>query len=107
MAPCAWLGPPCFACYESSALGPCASESRDSFPTHHPCVGMRATGSYPDAGRTVDTMSEDLERLKQSIPLLQYLQQHNWSGRPAEARSEFVGLCRCMRKPTPPSSSTP
>ena len=38
-------------------------------------------------------MSEDLERLKQSIPLLQYLQQHNWSGRPAEARSEFVGLC--------------
>ena len=38
-------------------------------------------------------MSEDLERLKQSSPLLQYLQQHNWSGRPAEARSEFVRLC--------------
>jgi DNA primase len=38
-------------------------------------------------------MGEDLERLKQRIPLLQYLQQHNWSGRPAAARSEFVGLC--------------
>ena len=38
-------------------------------------------------------MGEDLERLKQRIPLLQYLQQHNWSGRPAGARSEFVGLC--------------
>jgi DNA primase len=38
-------------------------------------------------------MGEDLERLKQRIPLLQYLQQHNWSGRPAASRSEFVGLC--------------
>jgi hypothetical protein len=38
-------------------------------------------------------MGEDLERLKQRIPLLQYLQQHNWSGRLAAARSEFVGLC--------------
>ena len=32
-------------------------------------------------------MGEDLERLKQRIPLLQYLQQHNWSGRPVAAIS--------------------
>jgi DNA primase len=38
-------------------------------------------------------MGEDLERLKQRIPLLEYLQRHHWSGRPAGARSEFVGLC--------------
>jgi DNA primase len=38
-------------------------------------------------------MSGDLERLKQCIPLLEYLQRHHWSGRPAAARSEFVGLC--------------
>jgi DNA primase len=38
-------------------------------------------------------MSGDLERLKQCIPLLEYLQRHNWSGRPTAARSEFVGLC--------------
>jgi DNA primase len=38
-------------------------------------------------------MSGDLERLKQCIPLLEYLQRHNWSGRPSAARSEFVGLC--------------
>ena len=38
-------------------------------------------------------MGEDLERLKQRIPLLKYLQRHHWSGRPAGARSEFVGLC--------------
>jgi DNA primase len=38
-------------------------------------------------------MSGDLERLKQCIPLLEYLQRHHWSGRPAAACSEFVGLC--------------
>ena len=38
-------------------------------------------------------MGEDLERLKRRIPLLQYLQHHHWSGRPAGAHSEFVGLC--------------
>jgi len=38
-------------------------------------------------------MGEDLERLKRRIPLLQYLQHHHWSGRPAGAQSEFVGLC--------------
>jgi CHC2 zinc finger len=61
--------------------------------THHPCLATRAAGSYPDAGRTVDTMGEDLEQLKQRIPLLTYLQRHHWSGRPAAVRSEFVGLC--------------
>src|ERR1700735_1542632 len=38
-------------------------------------------------------MGEDLEQLKQRIPLLTYLQRHHWSGRPAAVRSEFVGLC--------------
>jgi len=42
---------------------------------------------------TVGTMGEDLEHLKQRIPLLTYLQRHHWSGRPAAVRSEFVGLC--------------
>src|SRR6202165_1707506 len=38
-------------------------------------------------------MGEDLERLKQRIPLLEYLQRHHWTGPRAGARSEFVGLC--------------
>jgi DNA primase len=38
-------------------------------------------------------MGEDLERLKQRIPLLEYLQRHHWSGRPTGACDEFVGLC--------------
>jgi len=38
-------------------------------------------------------MGEDLEKLKQRLPLLDYLRQLNWSGRPAGQGSEFVGLC--------------
>src|SRR5436853_5432277 len=38
-------------------------------------------------------MGEDWERLKQRIPLLEYLQRHHWTGHRADARSEFVGLC--------------
>jgi DNA primase len=38
-------------------------------------------------------MGEDLERLKQRIPLLEYLQRHHWTGHWVGARSEFVGLC--------------
>src|ERR1700730_15867746 len=38
-------------------------------------------------------MGEDLERLKQRIPLLDFLQRHHWTGYHAGARSEFSGLC--------------
>jgi DNA primase len=38
-------------------------------------------------------MGEDLERLKQRLPLLEYLQRHHWTGRPVGTGSEFVGLC--------------
>jgi DNA primase len=37
-------------------------------------------------------VGEDVERIKRRTPLLEYLQQHNWTGRPA-GRSECVGLC--------------
>jgi DNA primase len=38
-------------------------------------------------------MAEDLERLKQRIPLLEYLQRHNWKPCRASSHEEFVGLC--------------
>ena len=38
-------------------------------------------------------MAENLERLKQRIPLLEYLQRHNWKPCRASSREEFVGLC--------------
>ena len=34
-------------------------------------------------------MAQDLERLKQRIPLLEYLQRHNWTGRHASTRQEY------------------
>ena len=37
-------------------------------------------------------MGEDVEALKRRLPLLEYLRQHNWTGRSA-GRSEYVGLC--------------
>lgn len=38
-------------------------------------------------------MSEDLERLKQRVPLLEYLQRHHWRGHRVGAGPEFAGLC--------------
>ena len=38
-------------------------------------------------------MVEELERLKDSIPLLEYLQRHNWKPCRAGSRQEWVGLC--------------
>jgi DNA primase len=38
-------------------------------------------------------MTEDLEHLKQRIPLLDYLQQRHWRARRVGAHPEFVGLC--------------
>ena len=46
-------------------------------------------------------MDEDLERLKQHLPLLEYLQRHNWSGRRAGTRHEFVGLCPLHQETRP------
>jgi DNA primase catalytic core len=38
-------------------------------------------------------MGEDVEKLKQRVPLLDYLRQQNWTGRPTGHGHEFVGLC--------------
>src|SRR6478672_13505467 len=38
-------------------------------------------------------MAENLERLKRRIPLLEYLQRHNWKPSRTGTRQEFVGLC--------------
>jgi DNA primase len=38
-------------------------------------------------------MGEDLKKIKERLPLLDYLQQHNWTARPVGHGPEFVGLC--------------
>ena len=46
-------------------------------------------------------MAENLERLKQRIPLLEYLQRHNWKPCRAGTGQEFVGLCPLHRESRP------
>jgi hypothetical protein len=46
-------------------------------------------------------MSEDVEQLKQRLPLLDYLQLHNWTARPAGTTQESVGLCPLHRDTRP------
>lgn len=46
-------------------------------------------------------MVEDLERLKQRVPLLEYLQRHNWKPFRAGSRQEFVGLCPLHQETRP------
>src|SRR5215469_6078003 len=46
-------------------------------------------------------MAENLERLKQRIPLLEYLQRHNWKPCRAGTRQELVGLCPFHRETRP------
>ena len=53
-------------------------------------VGLLLLGSSPEANLP---MGEDLERLKQRLPLLDYLRQQNWNGRPTGHAPEFVGFC--------------
>jgi DNA primase catalytic core len=49
--------------------------------------------SYARLRRQNSIMGEGLERLKQRLPLLDYLRQQNWAARPAGHGPEFVGLC--------------
>jgi hypothetical protein len=38
-------------------------------------------------------VGEDVEKLRQRLPLLDYLRLQNWVARPAGHGPEFVGLC--------------
>ena len=46
-------------------------------------------------------MKQDLERLKQRLPLLEYLQRHNWTPHRAGFRQELVGLCPLHQETRP------
>jgi DNA primase len=46
-------------------------------------------------------MYQDLEQLKQRLPLLDYLLRRNWTARRAGASAEFVGLCPLHRETRP------
>ena len=48
---------------------------------------------YARLQRQNSVMGGDLEKLKQRLPLLDYLRQQNWTGRREGHGPEFVGLC--------------
>ena len=52
-------------------------------------------------------MTHDLERLKQRISLLEYLQRHNWKPCRAGTRQELVGFALYTRTRVRPSTLMP
>jgi hypothetical protein len=68
---------------------------------------MPAGFSYAPPSEAKSVVGEDLEKLKQRWPLLDYLQQQNWAAQPAGYDSEFVGLCPLHRETRPSSMSMP
>src|SRR5574341_1237447 len=62
---------------------------------------MRLFFSYARSGKEKQPMDDQLERLKRRLPLLEYLQWHNWTPRHAGSRQEFVGLCPLHRETHP------
>jgi DNA primase len=54
---------------------------------------MPAAFTYAQLRRQNNAVGVDAEKIKQHLPLLDYLRQRNWAGQPAGRSSEFVGLC--------------
>jgi DNA primase len=54
---------------------------------------MLAPFSYVRIQRQNSVVGEDVEKLKQRLPLLDYLRQQSWTARPIALGPEFVGLC--------------
>ncbi len=61
--------------------------------THHPCLGLDGDPPYSAVGGEKSVSRKALDELKQQIPLLDYLEAHDW--RPARqlSRGRRIGLC--------------
>lgn len=75
-----------------TATGLCEFRKIFRSPTILAWNGGRFSPTLDQEERT-SAMREDLEQLKRRMPLLEYLQQRDWTGRRAGGREEFVGLC--------------
>src|SRR5690242_14936984 len=98
MIRCPCAGIPCASF--SPASGLCEFREKPAPPT----ILAWEDGWLPptlDSGGQNSTMAENLERLKQRIPLLEYLQRHNWKPCRAGTLQEFVGLCPLHRESRP------
>ena len=67
---------------------------------------MLVAFSYVGFQRENCVVGEDVEKLKQRLPLLDYLRQQSWTARPIAFGPEFVGLCPLHPEPGLRSMST-
>src|ERR1700730_14128063 len=86
---CRCLGRP--SSYFSPGSGPCGFEKLP--PPTILAWECRCFSPTLNPGGENNVMAQDLARLKKRIPLLEYLQRHNWTPCRAGTRQEFVGLC--------------
>jgi DNA primase len=61
--------------------------------THHPCLGSERHLPYAAAQGEKSVSRKVLHELKQQIPLLEYLQGHDWQPCRALSGSRWMGLC--------------
>src|SRR6266705_182876 len=64
-----------------------------SADTHHPRLGSGRVLPYPAAGGKKSMSCQALDELKQQIPLLDYLQAHDWQPTRQLSRGRWMGLC--------------
>jgi DNA primase len=61
--------------------------------THHCCLGSERDLPYAAARGKKSVNRRTLDELKQHIPLLEYLQAHDWQPARALSRGRWMGLC--------------
>src|SRR5258708_33575538 len=73
-----------------------------SADTHHRCLGFGRGLPYSAAGGKKSMSCQALDELKDQIPLLDYLQAHNWQPTRQLSRGRLMGLCplHCDHKPS-------
>jgi DNA primase len=60
---------------------------------HHPCLGLDSDPPYSAVGGEKSVSRQALDELKQQIPLLDYLQAHDWQPVRRLSRGRWIGLC--------------
>ena len=60
---------------------------------HHPCLGSRRGLPYSADRGKKSVNRQALDELKQQIPLLDYLQAHDWQPARPLSRGRWMGLC--------------
>src|ERR1700674_4788386 len=61
--------------------------------SYHPCLGSGRVLPYSAAGGKKSMSCQALDELKQQIPLLNYLQAHDWQPARQLSRGRWMGLC--------------